>query len=57
MEGGREGGKDDFVGECASGSKIHDSANVRIGKPVHIRPRSTRKKKPNYKVCQRPLKG
>lgn len=52
MEGGREGGKDDFVGECASGSKIHDSANVRIGKPVHIRPRSTRKKKPTIKCVK-----
>lgn len=39
----------DCVGEDASGSRVRRSSSIRIGKPVHIRPRSTRKKKPTLK--------
>lgn len=33
----------------ASGSRVQGNSGVRIGKPISIRPRSTRKKKPTLK--------
>lgn len=41
--------KYDCVGAGASGSRVRGSSCIGIGKHIHIRPRSTRKKKPTLK--------